>query len=318
MESIPGALVSPARRVLPLLLAVLLFFVPTGKAQIGVTPGTIRGVVTDADFDAPLPGVRVEIFQTSQATQTTDRGNYVISQVPPGQYTVIFSRPNFRDLIRNDVIVEPGRVTDLSVLLFGEYTELREFVVKDVVGGGTGTEQAVLDLRFEATALLDSISAEFISRAGASDAAAALNLVAGATVQDGRFAVIRGLPNRFVSSQLNGVRLPTTVDDERAVELDQFPSNVIESIQVSKTFTPDQQADATGGAVDVRLKSIPDSTIRNLKVSTGFNSNVAFDDDFLTFEDGGVGAFGVDEGPNLQPAGTPWDGSYVPGAEDTP
>ena len=79
--------------------------------------------------------------------------------------------------------------------------------------------------------------------------------------QDGKSAVIRGLPDRYVSSQMNGVRLPTADEDKRAVELDQFPAAVIESIQVSKTFTPDQQGDASGGAVDVRLKGIPDEPV---------------------------------------------------------
>ena len=88
---------------------------------------------------------------------------------------------------------------------------------------------------------MDSISADLMSRAGASDAASALRLVAGASVQDGKFAVIRGLPDRYISSLLNGVRLPTSDEDKRAVELDQFPSSVIESIRVTKTFTPDQQ-----------------------------------------------------------------------------
>ena len=119
-------------------------------------------------------------------------------------------------------------------------------------------------------ALMDSISADLMSRAGASDAASALKLVAGASVQNGKSAVIRGLPDRYVSSQMNGVRLPTADEDKRAVELDQFPSAVIESIQVSKTFTPDQQGDASGGAVNVVLKSVPEENTIKVSISTSF------------------------------------------------
>ena len=50
--------------------------------------------------------------------------------------------------------------------------------------------------------------------------------------------MVRGLPDRYVNSQLNGIRLPTADADKRAVELDQFPSTVIRTIEVSKTFTP--------------------------------------------------------------------------------
>jgi outer membrane receptor protein involved in Fe transport len=72
---------------------------------------------------------------------------------------------------------------------------------------------------------------------------------------------------------MNGVRLPTADEDKRAVELDQFPSAVIESIQVSKTFTPDQQGDASGGAVDVRLKGVPDEPFFKFKRSSSHNSS---------------------------------------------
>ncbi|MHC4261958.1 MAG: TonB-dependent receptor [Planctomycetota bacterium] len=281
----------------------------------------MRGLVIDDDFEQPLALASVAILETGQEGMTTDRGTYLITEVPPGSYTVVFRKPGFEQRLRADVIVNPGQVTELDVRLRGEFTDLEEFVVEDVLGGGAGSEAALIQLRFDSPQLLDSISSELLSRAGASDAAAALNLVSGATVQDGRFAVIRGLPNRFVSSQLNGIRLPTTVDDQRAVELDQFPSTVIESIQVSKTFTPNQQGDATGGAVDVRLKTIPESTIRNLSVSTGFNTNSdwLFDDgDIRGYEGGGVGAFGIGEGNDPQTAGQPWTGAVGTRPEDAP
>src|SRR5262249_47657930 len=151
-----------------------------------------------------------------------------------------------------DVIVTSGALSDVDVEMSGEFTEMEEFVVQDIAPLA-GTEAALLKLRFENPALLDSIGADTMQRAGVSDAAGALRLVTGASLANGKNAVIRGLPDRYVSSQLNGVRLPSADADKRAVDLDQFPVSVIESIQVTKTFTPDQQGDASGGAVDVRL-----------------------------------------------------------------
>jgi hypothetical protein len=85
---------------------------------------------------------------------------------------------------------------------------------------------------------------------------------------------------------MNGIRLQTADTDKRAVQLDQFPSAIIESIQGSKTFTPDQQGDASGGAVNMVLKGIPDETI--LKFTTQIGYNTQTDDDFLTYKGGGV------------------------------
>jgi outer membrane receptor protein involved in Fe transport len=252
-------------------------------------------MVYDSDFDVPLAEAKVLIAETSETVVTTAEGNYIFGQVESGTYTLVFSKEGYTRQVKADVVVAPGQMTEVDSSLSGEFEEMEEFVVQDVQIG-TGTEAALLDLRMESPALMDSISADLMSQAGAGDAAAALNLVSGATVQDGKFAVIRGLPDRYVNSQMNGVRLPTADADKRAVQLDQFPSAVIESIQVSKTFTPDQQGDASGGAVNVVLKGIPDETV--LKFDTGYSYNTQVKDAgdrFLTYKGGGVNFWGMDD-----------------------
>jgi hypothetical protein len=258
--------------------------------------GSIRGVVYDKEFDTPLPAAKVEILETGQKTATADQGNYVFGQVAPGRYTMIFSRDGYVRQVKADVLVQDGKLTDVDIALTGEFAELDEFVVQDVLQAGAGSELALLNLRFDSPSLMDSIGSEQMSRAGASDAAAALKLVAGATVQDGKYAVVRGLPDRYVSSQMNNVRLPTADETKRAVELDQFPSAIIESIQVSKTFTPDQQGDASGGAVNLRLKGIPEENTFQVKGQAIYNTQVAGRDDFLSYHGGGLSFWGQDSG----------------------
>ncbi|HZL99822.1 MAG TPA: TonB-dependent receptor, partial [Planctomycetota bacterium] len=168
-------------------------------------------------------------------------------------------------------------------------------------------------------AIMDSISSELMSKAGASDAAAALKLVSGASVQDGKYAVIRGLPDRYVSSQLNGVRLPTADENKRAVELDQFPAAVIDSIQVTKTFTPDQQGDASGGAVNLVLKSVPDENLFQVNTQVSANSQVYGEDEFLSYDGGGIDFLGHNtDNPQLDKLGQSWDGAVGVSTEDAP
>ena len=250
--------------------------------------GSIRGVVFDKDFDAPLGGVAVSVLERDEKAESTAQGNWSITGIRPGKYTLVFAKEGYVRVVKADVIVSAGQLTDVNVALAGEFAEMDEYVVQDTVRLGGATEAGLLELRLESPALMDSISADLTSKAGASDAAAALRLVAGASVQDGKSAVIRGLPDRYVSSQMNGVRLPTADEDKRAVELDQFPSAVLESIQVSKTFMPDQQGDASGGAVDVRLKGIPEEAVFQFKSEISRNSQVRGRDDFLTYDGGGV------------------------------
>ncbi len=283
--------------------------------------GSIRGVVYDKEFDTPLPAAQVQILETGQKTVTANVGNYVFGQVAPGRYTLIFSREGYVRQVKADVAVQEGQLTDVDVSLAGEFAELDEFVVQDVLQPGAGSETALLNLRFESSALMDSIGSELMSRAGASDAAAALKLVAGASVQDGKFAVIRGLPDRYVSSQMNGVRLPSADESKRAVELDQFPAAVIESIQVSKTFTPDQQGDASGGAVNLRLKGIPDENAITFKAQSIWNTQVAGRNDFLSYHGGGLSFWGQDSGARdiqRNQLGQSWYGAVGTSETDAP
>ena len=292
------------------MLAAFLFLTMVAHAQ---EVGSIRGILYDRDFEVPLALAEVTAIETGRSVRTGDQGAFLLAEMAPGAYTLVFAKEGYVRVVRADVVVTAGQLTDVGVIsLSGEFTDMEEFVVEDLLQLGAGAEAALLDLRFEAPALLDSISAELMSRAGASDAASALRLVAGATVQDGKSAVIRGLPDRYVSSQLNGVRLPSADEDKRAVELDQFPAAVIESIQVSKTFTPDQQGDASGGAVDVRLRGIPDETVLRLKLQYTYNDQAAGRDDFLSYDGGGIDAWGSDDGDRDVQTGDAngnWDGA---------
>ncbi len=270
-------------------LFLFLFFI--AGLCYGDQAGGIRGMVYDKDFSAPVAGGQVMIAETGESVEVSDEGNYVFGEVKPGNYTLVFSKEGYTRQVKADVVVSGGQMTEVDAYLTGEFTEMEEFVVQDVQIGA-GTEAILLDLRMESPALLDSISAELMSQAGASDAASALKLVSGATVQEGKYAVIRGLPDRYVNSQLNGIRLPTADADKRAVQLDQFPASVIESMQVSKTFTPDQQGDASGGAVNVVLKGIPDETVFKINTGSSYNMQWPGKGDFLTSNEDGVNMWG--------------------------
>ncbi len=262
--------------------------------------GGIRGTVYDKDYGVSLVGAQVLIAETGLKTAADDNGGFVLSKVVPGKYTLVFSKDGYARQVSSDVVVPEGQMTEVSSSLAGEYTEMDEFVVQDLQLGG-GMESGLLNLRMESPALMDSVSSEMMSRAGAGDAAGALRLVAGATVQDGKYAVVRGLPDRYVNSQMNGVRLPSADPDKRAVQLDQFPSALIESIQVSKTFTPDQQGDASGGAVNVVLKGIPDKPVLEFKSGISYNSQTTGNDSFLSYKGGGTGYWGKDDGGRALP-----------------
>jgi len=286
--------------------------------------GAIRGSVADREFGAPIAGATVTVLNTRLRTTTRENGSYVLSGVAPGTYTLVVTRDGYVREVKANVTVGTGGLVDADLTMAGEFEDMEEFVVQDAEIGREPLQRTEIvvpetfepylvippvefQLRLEAPQLLDVLGVEMISRSGAGDAAAALLLVPGATLQDGKYAVIRGLPDRYVATLLDGVRLPTADPTKRAVKLDQFPAAVIESIQVSKNFTPDQQGEASGGAVNIDLRDFPTEGYFRISGQVGANSQVKRGE-FLTYPGGALSTFGDNSVLATQPelSGQSW------------
>ncbi len=178
-----------------------------------------------------------------------------------------------------------------------------EEAIEEVVATGTrlkGTATAVMEERKNQAFVADIMGAEQISRTGDGDAASALRRVTGLTLVDGKFIYVRGLGERYSSTQLNGASVPSPDPTRNVIPLDLFPSGIIESLSVQKAFSPSMPASFGGGNVNVRLKSIPSQYIFNMSGSLGTNTN-NFDDAY--FYDGGSDDWmGKDDGTRAAPA----------------
>src|SRR6185503_494213 len=126
--------------------------------------------------------------------------------------------------------------------------------------------------RSKAAASTEAFGTEQISKSGVSDAGAIIGKVSGATVSEGKFAVIRGLSDRYVSTTLNGVNLPSADPYRQSAPLDLFPAQVIDRVVVTKTFTPDQPGTATGGGIDVITKSFPERSFLAVSLGADYNT----------------------------------------------
>lgn len=258
------------------LFCFLFLLFPLVQAQ---PSGGIRGIVKDEDFDVPLPAAKVSIAETGEEVAATDEGNYVFGEVTPGSYTLVFSKAGYTRDVKADVVVSAGQMTDVNASLSGEFTEMEEFVVQDLNLGGS-SEAGLLNLKMDSSSIMDAVGSDMMSKAGASDVAGALKLISGASVQGGKYAVVRGMGDRYTVALLNGVRLPTADPEKRAVHMDLFPSSFIDNIQVSKTFTPDQQGDASGGSIQILPKKIPENEVLSLKAKVEYNTEITGNNDF--------------------------------------
>lgn len=175
---------------------------------------------------------------------------------------------------------------------------LEEVVVK--ASRLKGTASAVLQERQDQAFVADIMGADQISRTGDGDAAAALRRITGLTLVDGKFIYVRGLGERYSSTQLNSMGVPSPDPTRSVVPLDLFPADVIESLSVQKSYSPDMPAHFGGGNVDIRTKSMPSEFIFKLSGSLGTNTNNS--DDGYFYDGGDDDWMGRDDGTRALPS----------------
>ena len=174
--------------------------------------------------------------------------------------------------------------------------------IEEVVATGTrlkGTATAVLEERKNQAFVADILGAEQISRTGDGDAASALRRVTGLTLVDGKFIYVRGLGERYSSTQLNGAAVPSPDPTRNVIPLDLFPSDIIESLSVQKSYSPSMPASFGGGNVDIRLKTIPSQFIFNVSGSLGYNTESG--SEALSYSGMGKDWTGEDDGTRALP-----------------
>lgn len=156
--------------------------------------------------------------------------------------------------------------------------------------------------RAKAAASTEAFGSEQISKSGVSDAGAILRQISGATVSEGKFAVVRGLSDRYVSTTLNGANLPSADPYRQSVPLDLFPAQVIDRVVVTKTFTPDQPGSSTGGGIDVVTKSFPEKSFATFSLGGEYNTQSTLNRRFLTYDGGGHDWAAMDDGTRALPS----------------
>jgi len=151
----------------------------------------------------------------------------------------------------------------------------------------------------EISAILDSSD---IERAGDDNIAIALTRLAGLSLVRGKYVYVRGLGDRYSSASLNGLNLPSPEPLKRVVPLDLFPTSIIESSVVQKTYSADMPGEFGGGMVEIKTKAVPLDRIFEFSASTSFNTATSLKDDGLMY-DGGEDSLGYDNGIRSIPSG---------------
>lgn len=269
------------------------FFLFFAFMSVSLAQSGISGTLNDGELQDVLPFANVLVKGSTTGTTSDFDGKYEI-EIEPGSYTLVFSYVGYETKEITDVVVEENNFTIVDVTLGALASALDEVVVTTTVS--KNTETSVLQVQKASVKVMDGLSLQSIKRTGANDIASAVKSVPGVSVQGGKYVYVRGLGDRYTKTTLNGMDVPGLDPDRNTLQLDLFPTTILDNIQVVKTFTPESSADFTGGFVDIITKDIPSKLELDVSVGVGYNSSMHFKGDALTSQTSGTDFLGLDNG----------------------
>lgn len=263
--------------------------------------GKIRGTVYEDATGETLIGVTVYLKGTSTGAVTDFDGQFVIN-ADPGTYDVLISFVSYETITISGVVVEEGEVSLLENIRLREaVSELEEVIVTAEVI--RDSESALLTVKKKSANLLDGISSAKFKKIGDSDAASAVKRVTGVSIEGDKYVYVRGLGDRYTKTTLNNVDVPGLDPDRNSIQIDIFPTNLIQNMIVSKTALAEMPADFTGGAVNIETKDFPDERILDVSFGLTFNPSMHFNSDYISYEGSSTDWLGYDTDLRQLPAG---------------
>jgi outer membrane receptor protein involved in Fe transport len=292
----------------------------TAGAQEGRTVRVV-GTVRDQNNAIPLPGLPVEVLGSDQIVYTDVDGRYVL-ELAPGSYEIKVTMDGYQPAaVKVDVSGSERTLTADVSLAMSRFVETVN-VVANVIDVETSSAAAQLIERKNAQVITDNIGSQEMKANGDSDAAAAMTRVTGLSVVDNQYVFVRGLGERYSNTTLAGSVLPTTEPDKKVVPLDLFPSGLIDSVQVAKSYSPEKSAEFAGGLVQIVPLKLPNRPVVDLSYGTNFYTTSTGKEIPLS-PLGSRDWLGFDNGSRALPSGIPNEkivrqGIYTPSVGYTP
>ena len=253
--------------------------------------GTLAGNIIDGEFIEPMAFANILVKGTTIGTTSDFDGKYQL-ELEPSTYTIVFSFVGYTTQKISDVVIKEGEVTPLDVTL--TTNSLEAVVITTSIK--RNTENAVLNMQKKSVVVLDGLSAQAIKNTGASNLASAVKNIPGVSIEGGKYVYVRGLGDRYTKSILNGIDIPGLDPDRNTIQMDLFPTNILDNVIILKSASAEYPADFTGGIVDIVTKDFPTKPEYTFSLGTGYNPDMHFNDKYLTYTGSDTDVFGYDDG----------------------
>jgi len=247
------------------LAAALLF----GVVTYAQDTKTIKGHIYDtANNNEPLAYATIMLQNTEFGAETDENGYFEI-ECEQGSYLIEASYTGYQTFVMQ---YETGSTDELNINLTPEASNLDELVI--TVNNRKSSETALLSEQRKSLEIKQQIGAQELSRKGVGDVAAAVAKTAGISKQEGSNNVyVRGLGDRYNSTSLNGLPVPSNDPEKKNINLELFSTDIVEYISIDKTFNSRNTGDFGGGNVDISSKDFKDSGLFEIELGGNANTN---------------------------------------------
>jgi len=255
--------------------------------------GVIKGRVTDARTGEPLAGATIELVNNDTRLFSTVNldGSYIIKNVAAGNYSLSIKSLGY-NTVKNHAIEVKNGAGDIvfNTTLQSEASMLDEVTI---VTGNKESDHAARNLEKASPELVNMLSQKTIELLPDLTVANAMQRISGVSIQrsssgEGRYAIIRGMDQRYNNTLVNGVKIPSPDAKYRYVPMDLFPSDMLERLEVIKSLTPSMEGDAVGGTLNLVMKSAPQHFLLNANIASGFSGLFSSSRPFAAYDHSAV------------------------------
>ena len=225
----------------------------------------------------PFANIYWENHIETRTTSDFD-GNFTL-KLDPGTYVIVFSFVSYSDH-KAEITIESGE-TVTKKITFSSSPDVLQAVEVTAEAAKAKTTAAFDREKMNTGNMIDGTSSEQMQKTGDSDVGQVIKRVTGVSVVDGKHVYVRGLGDRYTKTILNGMEIPGLDPDKNSVQMDIFPTNLIDNIIVYKTFSPNLQGDFTGGMIDIQTKDFPSRKILIAKIGGSYNTQTTFNKNFF-------------------------------------
>jgi outer membrane receptor protein involved in Fe transport len=267
------------------ILLSLFIFITLSCAAIA---GTVKGVVTDRRTGEQLVGSTVTLKNAATGTKRYTNvgldGSYTFKNVDAGKYEIEAKYVSYKDE-EKDIEVSGSAVLIVNLSLQSKSRDLNEVVVS--AHNNRESDQSARRLEQRSDRVLNAVSARSIETSPDITIANVTQRISGVSVErssngEAQYAIIRGMPQRYQYTLIDGIKIPSPSNTNRYVPLDIFPADIVDRLEVYKSLTASQEGDAIGGAINLALKDAPQDFTLRVNVGTGYAENF-FDNSFTRF-----------------------------------